>query len=128
MVDAIDPARLDSLPADLRAAFEAQARALAETSLQLDIERKARLHRDAEKSDLEVKNSGLEAKNSISPPRTPFSKKSKRGLSTWCTSCAGRGLGRARRSSIWINSSWPLRTSRSRSQKSGIRRKSRRGT
>jgi hypothetical protein len=44
MVDAIDPARLDSLPADLRAAFEAQARALAETSLQLDIERKARLH------------------------------------------------------------------------------------
>ena len=31
MVDAIDPARLDRLPADVRAAFEAQAKALAET-------------------------------------------------------------------------------------------------
>jgi transposase len=65
MVDAIDPARLDSLPADLRAAFEAQARALAETSLQLDIERKARLHLDAENSDLEAKNSDLAAENAF---------------------------------------------------------------
>jgi transposase len=65
MVDAIDPARLDSLPADLRAAFEAQARALAETSLQLDIERKARLHLDAEKSDLEAKNSDLATENAF---------------------------------------------------------------
>ncbi len=59
MVDAIDPARLDSLPADVRAAFEA----LAETSFQLDIERKARLHLQAEKSDLEAKNSDLAAEN-----------------------------------------------------------------
>lgn len=65
MVDAIDPARLDGLPADLRAAFEAQARALAETSLQLDIERKARLHLDAEKSDLEAKNSDLATENAF---------------------------------------------------------------
>lgn len=80
MVDAIDPARLDSLPADLRAAFEAQARALAETSLQLDIERKARLHRDAEKSDLEVKNSGLEAKNSDLAAENAFLKEVKARL------------------------------------------------
>ncbi len=80
MVDAIDPARLDSLPADLRAAFEAQARALAETSLQLDFERKARLHRDAEKSDLEVKNSGLEAKNSDLAAENAFLKEVKARL------------------------------------------------
>lgn len=63
MVDAIDSARLDRLPADLRAAFEAQAKALAETSFQLDIERNARLHLQAEKSNLEAKNSDLAAKN-----------------------------------------------------------------
>jgi len=63
MVDAIDPARLGSLPADVRAAFETQAKALAETSFQLDIERKARLHLAAEKSELEAKNSELAAEN-----------------------------------------------------------------
>ena len=77
MVDATDPARLDSLPADLRAAFEAQARALAETSLQLDIERKARLHLDAEKSDLEAKNFELEAKNSDLATENAFLKEVK---------------------------------------------------
>jgi transposase len=65
MVDVIDPARLDRLPADLRAAFEAQSKALAETSLQLDIERQARLHLDAEKSDLEANNSDLTAENAF---------------------------------------------------------------
>jgi transposase len=65
MVDAIDPARLDSLPADVRAAFEAQAKALAETSFQLDTERKARLHLEAEKSELEAKNSDLAAENAF---------------------------------------------------------------
>jgi len=65
MVDAIDPARLDSLPADVRAAFEAQAKALAETSFQLDIERKTRLHLQAVKSDLEAKNSDLAAENDL---------------------------------------------------------------
>src|SRR5512135_1200715 len=65
MVDAIDPARLDRLPADLRAAFEAQAKALAETSFQLDIERKARLHLQSEKSDLEAKNFYLAAENAF---------------------------------------------------------------
>ena len=65
MVDAIDPAHLDSLPADVRAAFEAQAKALAETSFQLDIERKARLHLQAEKSDLEAKNSDLATENAF---------------------------------------------------------------
>jgi transposase len=80
MVDAIDPARLDSLPADLRAAFEAQARVLAETSLQLDIERQARLHLDAEKSELEAKNSGLEAKNSDLAAENAFLKEAKARL------------------------------------------------
>jgi transposase len=65
MVDAIDPARLDSLPADVRAAFEAQAKALAETSFQLDTERKARLHLEAEKSELEAKNSDLATENAF---------------------------------------------------------------
>jgi len=65
MVDAIDPARLGSLPADVRAAFETQAKALAETSFQLDIERKARLHLAAEKSELEAKNSELAAENAF---------------------------------------------------------------
>ena len=65
MVDAIDPARLDSLPADVRAAFEAQAKALAETSFQLDTERKARLHLEAEKSELEAENSDLATENAF---------------------------------------------------------------
>jgi transposase len=65
MVDAIDPARLDSLPADVRAAFEAQAKALAETSFQLDTEREARLHLEAEKSELEAKNSDLATENAF---------------------------------------------------------------
>src|ERR1700751_2440846 len=65
MVDPIYPAHLDSLPADVRAAFEAQAKALAETSFQLDTERKARLHLEAEKSELEAKNSDLAAENAF---------------------------------------------------------------
>lgn len=63
MVEALDSTRLDSLPADVRAAFEAQAKALAETSFQLDIERKARLHLEAEKSDLAAENTFLKEAN-----------------------------------------------------------------
>jgi transposase len=80
MADAIDPARFDGLPADLRAAFEAQARALAETSLQLDIERKKRLQLDADKSELEAKNSDLEAKNSGLAAENVFLKEAKARL------------------------------------------------
>ena len=72
MAEALDPARLDSLPADLRVAFEAQTKALAsqtkalvEKSFDLDIERAARLHLEAEKSDLEAKKSILEAENAF---------------------------------------------------------------
>ena len=77
MVDAIDSARLDRLPADLRAAFE---EALAETSFQLDIERKARLHLQAEKSDLEANNSDLEAKNFDLAAENAFLKEAKARL------------------------------------------------
>ena len=56
MVDAIDPARLESLPADLRAAFEAQANMLAE----LDQERSARLRIEAENALLKEANARLE--------------------------------------------------------------------
>ena len=56
MVDAIDPARLASLPADLRAAFEAQAKMLAE----LDQERSARIRLEAENAFLKQANSRLE--------------------------------------------------------------------
>ena len=56
MVDAIDPARLESLPADLRAAFEAQAKMLAE----LDQERSARLRLEAENAFLKEANARLE--------------------------------------------------------------------
>jgi transposase len=80
MVDAIDSARLDRLPADLRAAFEAQAKALAKTSFQLDIERKARLHLQAEKSDLEANNSDLEAKNFDLAAENAFLKEAKARL------------------------------------------------
>jgi transposase len=80
MVDAIDSARLDRLPADLRAAFEGQAKALAETSFQLDIERKARLHLQAEKSDLEAKNSDLAAKNFDLAAENAFLKEAKARL------------------------------------------------
>ena len=68
MVDAIDPARLASLPADMRAAFEAQAKMLAE----LDRERSARTRLEAEtsklaaeKSQLAVEKSTLEAENTF---------------------------------------------------------------
>ena len=110
MVDAIDPARLDSLPADVRAAFEAQAKALAETSFQLDIERKTRLHLQAVKSDLEAKNSDLAAENDLL-------KEANARLEHLVHELAGRGSGRDRRSSIQISSSWSSKTSRSRSQK-----------
>jgi len=56
MVDAIDPARLESLPADLRAVFEAQAKMLAE----LDRERSARMRLEAENAFLKEANSRLE--------------------------------------------------------------------
>ncbi len=56
MVDAIDPARLASLPADLRAAFEVQAKMLAE----LDQERSARIRLEAENVFLKEANSRLE--------------------------------------------------------------------
>jgi transposase len=56
MVDAIDPARLESLPADLRAAFELQAKMLAE----LDQERSARIRLEVENAFLKEANSRLE--------------------------------------------------------------------
>jgi transposase len=61
MAEALDPARLSSLPEDLRVAFKA----LAEKSFELDIERAARRHLAAEKSDLEVQNADLEAQNAF---------------------------------------------------------------
>lgn len=61
MTEALDPARLSSLPEDLRVAFKA----LVEKSFELDIERTARLHLTAEKSDLEVQNADLEAQNAF---------------------------------------------------------------
>jgi transposase len=61
MAEALDPARLSSLPEDLRVAFKA----LVEKSFELDIERAARLHLAAEKSDLEVQNADLEAQNAF---------------------------------------------------------------
>jgi len=60
MAEALDPARLSSLPEDLRVAFKA----LVEKSFELDIERAARLHLEAEKSDLEATKSILEAEKS----------------------------------------------------------------
>jgi transposase len=59
MDEALDPARLSSLPEDLRAAFEA----LVEKSFDLDIERAARLHLEAEKSQLEAENGFLKEAN-----------------------------------------------------------------
>ncbi|MHB1104634.1 MAG: IS66 family transposase [Devosia sp.] len=56
MSEALDPARLSALPADLRAAFEAQA-------FELDAERAARQHVEAEKADLEALNAELKAAN-----------------------------------------------------------------
>src|SRR5665811_1659022 len=61
MAEALDPARLSSLPEDLRMAFKA----LVEKSFELDIERAARLHLAAEKSDLEVQNADREAQNAF---------------------------------------------------------------
>jgi transposase len=63
MVDAIDPARLDGLPADLRAAFEAQAKALAERSAELDRERSVRRCLEVETSQLASERSALAAEN-----------------------------------------------------------------
>jgi transposase len=72
MTEATDPARLDSLPADLRAAFEAQTKVLAsqtkalvEKSFELDIERAARLHLETEKSQFAAEKSDLEAENAF---------------------------------------------------------------
>lgn len=65
MVDAIDPARLDRLPADVRAAFEAQAKALAETSGALDQERSARRRFELETSQLVAEKSNLAAENAF---------------------------------------------------------------
>ncbi len=59
MPEALDPARLSSLPEDLRVAFKA----LVEKSFQLDIERTARVHLEAEKSDLEAENAFLKEAN-----------------------------------------------------------------
>jgi transposase len=63
MVDAIDPLRLDSLPADLRAAFEVQAKVLAERSAELDRERSVRLRLEDETSQLASEKSALAAEN-----------------------------------------------------------------
>jgi transposase len=63
MVDAIDPVRLDSLPADLRAAFEVQAKVLAERSAELDRERSVRLRLEDETSQLASEKSALAAEN-----------------------------------------------------------------
>lgn len=63
MSEALDPARLSALPADLRAVFEAQARALADKVFELDAERAARQHVEAEKADLEALNAELKAAN-----------------------------------------------------------------
>ena len=65
MVDAIDPARLDRLPADVQAAFEAQAKALAETSGALDQERSARRRFELETSQLVAEKSNLAAENAF---------------------------------------------------------------
>lgn len=61
MAEALDPARLSSLPEDLRAAFKA----LVEKSFELDIEHAARLHLEAEKSRLAAEKSDLEAQNAF---------------------------------------------------------------
>ena len=61
MAEALDPAYLSSLPEDLRVAFKA----LVEKSFELDIERAARLHLEAEKSRLAAEKSDLEAQNAF---------------------------------------------------------------
>src|SRR5665213_3872482 len=61
MTEALDPARLSSLPEDLRVAFKA----LVEKSFELDIERAARLNLEAEKSRLAAEKSDLEAQNAF---------------------------------------------------------------
>ena len=109
MVDAIDPARLDRLPADVRAAFEAQVKALpirlshSSRALGTEAFRIGDVSARAEKSNLAAENA--------------FLKETTCALSTWCTNCAGR-FAYDRRNSIRISSSWSLRISRSRSQKS----------
>ncbi len=57
MVEALDSTRLDSLPADVRAAFEAQAKALAEMSAALDQERSAGRRLELEKFQLILEKS-----------------------------------------------------------------------
>jgi len=59
MAEALDPARLSSLPKDLRVAFKA----LVEKSFELDIERAARLNLEAKKSNLEAENVFLKEAN-----------------------------------------------------------------
>jgi len=59
MTEALDPARLSSLPKDLRVAFKA----LVEKSFELDIERAARLSLEAKKSNLEAENVFLKEAN-----------------------------------------------------------------
>lgn len=59
MTEALDPARLSSLPKDLRVAFKA----LVEKSFELDIERAARLNLEAKKSNLEAENVFLKEAN-----------------------------------------------------------------
>src|SRR4029077_15388849 len=111
MVDAIDPARLDRLPADVRAAFEAQAKALAETSGALDQERSARRRFELETSQLVAEKSNLAAENA-------FLKEANLRLKHLVHELRRARLAHDRRSSIRISSSWSLRISRSRSQKS----------
>ena len=61
VTEALDPARLSSLPEDLRMAFKT----LVEKSFELDIERAARLHLEADKSQLAAQNADLEAQNAF---------------------------------------------------------------
>ena len=61
VAEALDPARLSSLPEDLRMAFKT----LVEKSFELDIERAARLHLEADKSQLAAQNADLEAENAF---------------------------------------------------------------
>ena len=112
MAEALDPARLSSLPEDLRATFEAQAKALAEKTFELDIERTARRRLEAEKSQLAAKKSDLEAENA-------FLKEANARLEHLVREFRRARFGPDRRSSTQTNSSWHSRTSRSPSQKSG---------
>jgi transposase len=63
MSEAIDPALLDALPVEMRAIFEAQARALADKDSALEAERLARWRMEAANSELEASNADLKAAN-----------------------------------------------------------------